>query len=101
LESSTHAGAAAGCLISRNYPAVPAGCLHHSNILVRSNATVAAVDCDSFQVGDGSRFQCFVGTELFVPPECANGDEVRASIHFADAAAVWRQALVVPVSSVR
>ena len=34
-----------------------------------SNATVAAVDCDSFQVGDGSRFPCLVGTELFVPPE--------------------------------
>ena len=46
-----------------------AGDVNHSNILVRSNATVAAVDCDSFQVGDGSRFPCLVGTELFVPPE--------------------------------
>ena len=46
-----------------------AGDVNHSNILVRSNATVAAVDCDSFQVGDGSRFPCLVGTDLFVPPE--------------------------------
>ena len=46
-----------------------AGDVNHSNVLVRSNATVAAVDCDSFQVGDGSRFPCLVGTELFVPPE--------------------------------
>ena len=46
-----------------------AGDVNHSNILVRANATVAAVDCDSFQVGDGSRFPCLVGTELFVPPE--------------------------------
>ena len=46
-----------------------AGDVNHSNILVRANATVAAVDCDSYQVGDGSRFPCLVGTELFVPPE--------------------------------
>ena len=46
-----------------------AGDVNHSNILVRPNATVAAVDCDSFQVGDGSRFPCLVGTDLFVPPE--------------------------------
>ena len=46
-----------------------AGDVNHSNILVRANATVAAVDCDSFQVGDGSRFPCLVGTDLFVPPE--------------------------------
>src|SRR5262245_58227281 len=46
-----------------------AGAVNHSNVLVRTNATVAAVDCDSFQVGDGSRFPCLVGTELFVPPE--------------------------------
>ena len=46
-----------------------AGDVNHSNILVRHNGTVAAVDCDSFQVGDGARFPCLVGTELFVPPE--------------------------------
>ena len=46
-----------------------AGDVNHSNILVRLNGTVAAVDCDSFQVGDGARFPCLVGTELFVPPE--------------------------------
>jgi DNA-binding helix-hairpin-helix protein with protein kinase domain len=45
------------------------GDVNHSNVLVRSNAMVAAVDCDSFQVGDGARFPCLVGTELFVPPE--------------------------------
>jgi DNA-binding helix-hairpin-helix protein with protein kinase domain len=46
-----------------------AGDVNHSNVLVRANATVAAVDCDSFQVGVGSRFPCLVGTDLFVPPE--------------------------------
>ena len=45
------------------------GDVNHSNILVRQTGTVAAVDCDSFQVGDGLRFPCLVGTELFVPPE--------------------------------
>ena len=45
------------------------GDVNHANILVRQTGTVAAVDCDSFQVGDGSRFPCLVGTELFVPPE--------------------------------
>jgi DNA-binding helix-hairpin-helix protein with protein kinase domain len=50
-----------------------AGDVNHSNILVRSNAMVAAVDCDSFQVGDGTRFPCLVGTELFVPPELLGG----------------------------
>lgn len=45
------------------------GDVNHSNVLVRESGTVAAVDCDSFQVGDGSRFPCLVGTDLFVPPE--------------------------------
>jgi DNA-binding helix-hairpin-helix protein with protein kinase domain len=45
------------------------GDVNHSNILVRQTATVAAVDCDSFQVGDGARFPCLAATELFVPPE--------------------------------
>lgn len=45
------------------------GDVNHSNILVRETGTVAAVDCDSFQVGDGARFPCLVGTDLFVPPE--------------------------------
>lgn len=45
------------------------GDVNHSNILIRQNGTVAAVDCDSFQVGDGKRFPCLVGTDGFVPPE--------------------------------
>jgi DNA-binding helix-hairpin-helix protein with protein kinase domain len=45
------------------------GDVNHGNILVRSDGTVAAVDCDSFQVGDGARFPCPVGTELFLAPE--------------------------------
>ncbi len=45
------------------------GDVNHGNILVRGNGTVAAVDCDSFQVGDGSLYPCRVGTELFLPPE--------------------------------
>jgi hypothetical protein len=35
LASSTHADAAAGCLISRNYPAVPAGCLRNTRHVIR------------------------------------------------------------------
>lgn len=45
------------------------GDVNHSNVMARQNGTVAAVDCDSMQVGDGSCFPCLVGTELFVPPE--------------------------------
>lgn len=45
------------------------GDINHSNILVRQSGTVVAVDCDSFQVGDGTRFPCLVGTDLFIPPE--------------------------------
>jgi DNA-binding helix-hairpin-helix protein with protein kinase domain len=50
------------------------GDVNHSNILARQMGTVAAVDCDSFQVGDGSRFPCLVATELFVPPELMGAD---------------------------
>ena len=45
------------------------GDVNHGNILVRADGTVAAIDCDSFQIGDGSRFRCRVGVELFTPPE--------------------------------
>jgi DNA-binding helix-hairpin-helix protein with protein kinase domain len=45
------------------------GDVNHGNVLVRNDGTVAAVDCDSFQVGDGARFPCPVGTELFLAPE--------------------------------
>jgi DNA-binding helix-hairpin-helix protein with protein kinase domain len=50
------------------------GDVNHGNILVRGNGTVAAVDCDSFQVGDGSLYPCRVGTELFLPPELIGRD---------------------------
>ena len=45
------------------------GDVNHGNILVRNDGTVAAIDCDSFQIGDGSRFPCGVGVEFFTPPE--------------------------------
>src|SRR5262245_49443376 len=45
------------------------GDINHGNILVRNDGTVAAVDCDTFQVGDGARFPCPVGTDLFLAPE--------------------------------
>ena len=55
------------------------GDVNHGNILVRNDGTVAAVDCDSVQIGDGARFPCRVGTDLFVPPELLgkNFDAVR------------------------
>jgi len=45
------------------------GDVNHGNILVRNDGTVAAIDCDSFQVGDGSRYPCDVAVELFTAPE--------------------------------
>ena len=47
-----------------------AGDVNHSNILVRSNATVAAVDCDSFQVGDGSASHVSSAPSCSCRPSC-------------------------------
>jgi DNA-binding helix-hairpin-helix protein with protein kinase domain len=46
------------------------GDVNHSSILVGQDATVALIDCDSFQVNaPGRRFFCEVGVEIFTPPE--------------------------------
>lgn len=45
------------------------GDVNPGNILVRNDGTLAAVDCDSLQVGDGARFRCPVGTVLYLAPE--------------------------------
>ena len=67
------------------------GDVNHGNILVRNDGTVAAIDCDFFQVGDGSRFPCRVGIELFTPPELLGrnlGDVRRTPNHDAFGLAV-------------
>jgi len=46
------------------------GDVNHGSILVAQDATVALIDCDSFQVNTpGRRFFCEVGVETFTPPE--------------------------------
>jgi DNA-binding helix-hairpin-helix protein with protein kinase domain len=46
------------------------GDVNHSNLMVAQNATVAMIDCDSFQITDGGvTFACPVGVPDFTPPE--------------------------------
>ncbi len=46
------------------------GDVNHSNLLISQNATVALIDCDSFQVTEGSQlFYAPMGTPEFTPPE--------------------------------
>src|ERR1700728_4538976 len=46
------------------------GDVNHSNLMVAQNATVAMIDCDSFQIRDGNVvFACPVGVPEFTPPE--------------------------------
>lgn len=46
------------------------GDVNQSSVMVGSDATVRLVDCDSFQVSEGSNvFPCDVGVPLFTPPE--------------------------------
>ena len=46
------------------------GDVNHSNLMVAPNGTVAMIDCDSFQITDGSTiFPCPVGVPEFTPPE--------------------------------
>lgn len=53
--------------------------INQGNILVAPRATVALIDCDSFQVRDGDRlFLCNVGVGPYVPPELQGG-----SLHVA------------------
>ena len=48
--------------------------INQGNVLVSSRATVALIDCDSFQVRDGGRlFLCNVGVGPYVPPELQGG----------------------------
>jgi len=46
------------------------GDVNENNFLVGRNGTVKLIDCDSFQIADGSnRYLCDVGVRLFTPPE--------------------------------
>jgi DNA-binding helix-hairpin-helix protein with protein kinase domain len=46
------------------------GDINEQNIKVNHDATVTIIDCDSFQIHDGSKhYACNVGTPLWTPPE--------------------------------
>ena len=46
------------------------GDINHGNILVSEQATVRLIDCDSFQITDGSlTYRCEVGVPTHTPPE--------------------------------
>ncbi|HEX3128568.1 MAG TPA: hypothetical protein VH394_14650, partial [Thermoanaerobaculia bacterium] len=46
------------------------GDVNHGNLLVGPDGTVMLIDCDSFQVRNGTQvFTCDVGVPLFTPPE--------------------------------
>lgn len=51
------------------------GDVNERNVLVGSDAQIALIDCDSFQVHDGEDiYLCDVGVDLFTPPELQNKD---------------------------
>ncbi|HXB73443.1 MAG TPA: hypothetical protein VNY05_34715 [Candidatus Acidoferrales bacterium] len=46
------------------------GDVNHGNLLVSNNATVALIDCDSFQITEQNTvFPCLVGVPTYTPPE--------------------------------
>jgi len=51
------------------------GDVNHSNLMISQNATVALIDCDSFQILEaGKRYGCPVGVPEFTPPELQGGN---------------------------
>jgi DNA-binding helix-hairpin-helix protein with protein kinase domain len=69
-----------------------AGNVNHSNLMISDNATVALIDCDSFQVIDGNNvFRCPVSVPEFTPPELQGSNfltETRTTQHDAFGLAV-------------
>ncbi|WP_263419306.1 helix-hairpin-helix domain-containing protein [Terriglobus albidus] len=63
------------------------GDVNHSNLMISQNATVALIDCDSFQITEGSKeYICPVGVPEFTPPELQGGSfgaQIRTSQHDA------------------
>jgi DNA-binding helix-hairpin-helix protein with protein kinase domain len=54
---------------------VVVGDISEQNIRVRPDATVTLIDCDGFQISDGSRvFTSNVGTPIWTPPELQSRD---------------------------
>ncbi len=46
------------------------GDVNHGNLLISNHATVALIDCDSFEINDGKTvFPCLVGVPTYTPPE--------------------------------
>ncbi|MFC5861762.1 hypothetical protein ACFPT7_05620 [Acidicapsa dinghuensis] len=63
------------------------GDVNHSNLMISENATVALIDCDSFQITEGDRkYYCPVGVPEFTPPELQGSSfngQVRTAQHDA------------------
>jgi DNA-binding helix-hairpin-helix protein with protein kinase domain len=63
------------------------GDVNHSNLMVSHTATVAMIDCDSFQITNaGKTFLCPVGVPEFTPPELQGGSfasQLRTAQHDA------------------
>lgn len=50
------------------------GDVNHGNLLVSEHATVALIDCDSFEITDQkSVYPCLVGVPTYTPPELQGG----------------------------
>ena len=46
------------------------GDVNHANLMISKDATVKLIDCDSFEITDGtSFFPCLVGVPTYTPPE--------------------------------
>jgi DNA-binding helix-hairpin-helix protein with protein kinase domain len=51
------------------------GDVNHSNLMISQTATAALIDCDSFQIKEGTQlFPCPVGVPEFTPPELQGQD---------------------------
>ncbi len=58
------------------------GDVNQGNVLVSPQATIAVIDCDSFQIsGNGKTHKCHVGVAHFKPPELPNFRELRTPNH--------------------
>jgi DNA-binding helix-hairpin-helix protein with protein kinase domain len=72
------------------------GDVNHSGILVATDARVALIDADSFQLGTGGRvYPCLVGVPDFTPPELQGRSlgaltRTRAHDHFGLAVAIFQ-----------
>lgn len=65
---------------------VVVGDVNEMNILVKNDATIALIDCDSFQVAhtNGYTWPCGVGVALWTAPELHSGEALRGTLRTTD-----------------